>query len=116
MRGADSNTMQQGGEHAASAHCNIPTVTDVLMHTTPDGEGSADRQPWCGGDAAQTQKGALGSRERRKRKRKEVCLRRSKRAPSLLIHDTWHMGAPINIAWILGLTPFAYPSLVLSPG
>ena len=33
-------------------------------------EGCADRQPWCGGDAAQAQKGALSSRERRKRKRK----------------------------------------------
>ena len=59
----------------AGAGCSISAVTDVLMHANTDMEGGADRQPWCGGDAAQGQKGALGSRERRKRKRKRKEVR-----------------------------------------
>lgn len=45
---------------------------DILMHIDPELDGDGGRQSWCGADAAQAQKGALSSRERRKRKRKEV--------------------------------------------
>ena len=73
VNGADGGKAQQGGEHSAGADCSISAVTDVLMHANPDmEEDGAGSQPWCGGDAAQGQKGALSSRERRKRKRKEV--------------------------------------------
>ncbi len=72
MKGADSGKMQQDGERSVGADCSISAVTDVLMHTKADTEDGAGSHPWCGGDAAQGQKGALSSRERRKRKRKEV--------------------------------------------
>ena len=77
VSGVDSGALQQSGGHLAGADCSISAVTDVLMHVNPHMEGCPDSQPWCGGNAAEAQKGALSSRDRRKRKRKEVGLKLS---------------------------------------
>ena len=111
VSGPDHGRMQQGGEHPAGADQSIPTVTDVLMHITPHIEGCADRHPWCGGGAAQSEKGALSSRERRKRKRKEV-------SPALRVEHPLCVRVPgtgscpavwIWTIWFLGVYTFAYP-------
>ena len=49
---------------------SISTMYDMLMYIGP--ENGAASQSWCGADATQAQKGALSSKERRKRKRMEV--------------------------------------------
>ena len=56
----------------APAALNIPTVYDILIHMTPDMDDCAMHQSWCGVDASHAQKGDISSRERRKRKHKEV--------------------------------------------
>ena len=56
----------------AAATLDIPTVYDILIHMMPGMDDSAMHQSWCGADTLHAQKGALSSRERRKRKHKEV--------------------------------------------
>lgn len=65
---------QQHAADLGSAVISIATLYDILMHIEPELEEGSLGQSWCGANAAQAQKGALSSKERRKRKRKEVRL------------------------------------------
>ena len=71
---ADKTSNQQHAADLGSADISIATLYDILMHIESELEEDSLRQSWCGANAAQAQKGALGSKERRKRKRKEVRL------------------------------------------
>ena len=71
---AAKTSSQQHAADLGSADISIATLYDILMHIEPELEENSLGQSWCGANAAQAQKGALGSKERRKRKRKEVRL------------------------------------------
>ena len=69
-KGTTSGEEQRDAISLEGSDVSISTMYDMLMYIGP--EDGAASQSWCGADAIQAQKGALSSKERRKRKRREV--------------------------------------------